>query len=68
MWLSLSECGLSAGSTRLQISEAFQHRVRKRQPEGGFAGLGGSPDNMMRVLSPPLGRSICGTADNRARV
>ena len=33
----------SSGSCSAQMSWAFQHRVRNRQPDGGVAGLGGSP-------------------------
>ena len=34
---------IRAGSVVVQASCAFQQRVRKRHPEGGFAGLGTSP-------------------------
>ena len=35
----------SSGSSAAQMSCAFQHRVRNRQPEGGWLGLGISPDS-----------------------
>jgi hypothetical protein len=34
---------INCGSSTEQRSWAFQHRVWKRQPDGGFAGLGTSP-------------------------
>ena len=44
--------GTSAGSSSAQISCAFQQRVRKRQPDGGFAGLGTSPSSTIRERLP----------------
>ena len=41
----------SAGSSVAQISCAFQHRVRNRQPLGGSTGLGTSPSSTMRLRS-----------------
>src|SRR5262249_29878367 len=43
------ECSLNSGSTSEQICCAFQHRVWKRQPLGGFTGLGTSPVRMIRL-------------------
>jgi hypothetical protein len=54
--------------TAWQISAAFQHRVRNRQPDGGFAGDGTSPSNTMRALDRSMRGSGTGTADRRAFV
>jgi hypothetical protein len=35
--------GISFGSSAAQIASAFGQRVRNRQPDGGFCGLGTSP-------------------------
>jgi hypothetical protein len=48
------------------MSWAFQHLVWKRQPAGGFSGLGGSPGRLSRCRAfLVLGT---GTADSSARV
>ena len=47
---------------------AFQHRVRNRQPLGGFAGLGTSPSSTMRRRARSLRGSGTGTADSSACV
>ena len=44
----------------------FQQRVRKRQPEGGFAGLGTSPVSTMRSRLPRWVGSSIGTAESSA--
>ena len=46
-----------------QISWAFQHRVRKRQPEGGDCGLGTSPSRTMCLRA----RSGSGVGDGHGR-
>ena len=51
-----------------QMSCAFQQRVRKRQPDGGFAGLGTSPVSMIRCLCLRASGSRIGTADSSACV
>ena len=48
----------SAGSSSAQIGCAFQQRVRKRQPDGGFAGLGTSPSSTIRLRLPALARLL----------
>src|SRR6478752_9578244 len=59
----------SGGSVVLQICVAFQHRVWKRQPEGGEIGDGTSPLSRMRsLLAPRLRGSGTGTADMSAVV
>ena len=49
---------ISAGSSSAQIGCAFQQRVRKRQPEGGFAGLGTSPSSTIRFRRRSLRRLL----------
>ena len=49
---------ISAGSSSAQIGCAFQQRVRKRQPDGGFAGFGTSPSSTMRFRLPALRRIL----------
>ena len=53
-----------AGSTSAQMSITYGHRVRNRQPEGGFAGDGISPrstsrgrDRWMRGLGTGIAES-----------
>ena len=56
------------GSSSAQMSCAFQQRVRNRQPDGGFTGLGTSPLSTIRSrLRSRLG-SGSGTADSNAWV
>ena len=57
-----------AGSSVAQISCAFQHRVRKRQPEGGDCGLGTSPSSTMCLRARSALGSGMGTADRSAWV
>ena len=73
--MAAAAVGTSGGSTCAQISCAFQQRVRKRQPEGGLAGLGTSPSSTMRLRlprcagarsGPPRGAPGC-TGARRAR-
>ena len=56
------------GSSRAQRSTAIGQRVRKRQPEGGLAGLGTSPVRMMRSRLASSSGSWIGTADSSAWV
>ena len=58
---------ISAGSSSAQMSWAFQQRVRNRQPDGGFAGLGTSPSSTIRSR-PRWPGSGTGTADRSAWV
>ena len=58
----------SGGSTSAQRGCALKHRVRKRQPDGGSAGLGRSPSSTMRVRSRSRLGSGTGTADSSACV
>ena len=58
---------VNAGSSREQISCAFGQRVWKRQPAGGFAGLGTSPVSRIRSRLRS-GGSGTGTADSSAPV
>ena len=58
----------SGGSSCAQISFAFQQRVRKRQPDGGLAGLGTSPSSMILVRLPRWSGDSIGTADSSACV
>ena len=51
-----------------QMSCAFQHRVRKRQPDGGLAGRGTSPCEMIRSRCSRAVGSGTGTADSSAWV
>ena len=49
----------SAGSSVAQIASAFQHRVRKRHPDGGAIGEGGSPckhDPLACSFPPRIGQ------------
>ena len=46
----------------------FGQRVRKRQPEGGLAGLGMSPSRTMRLRPRSLAGSGMGIAESRAWV
>jgi hypothetical protein len=59
---------ISSGSSAAQRGCAFQQRVRKRQPEGGFVGRGSSPERMIRPPSPRPSRSGVGRADKSACV
>ena len=59
---------MSAGSSSAQIGCAFQQRVRNRQPDGGFAGLGTSPSSTIRLRLPRWPGSSIGTADSSACV
>jgi hypothetical protein len=56
------------GSSSAQIGCAFQQRVRKRQPDGGFAGLGTSPSSTIRLRLPRCDGSSIGTAESSACV
>ena len=58
----------SGGSSSAQISCAFQQRVRKRQPDGGFAGLGTSPSSTIRERWPRWFGDSIGTAERSACV
>ena len=58
----------SAGSSVAQMSWAFQHRVRKRQPDGGDCGLGTSPSSTMCFRARSALGSGTGTAESRAWV
>ena len=59
---------MSSGSCSAQIACAFQHRVRNRQPDGGFAGLGTSPSSTIRSRLPRWPGSSIGTAESSACV
>src|SRR5476651_1102306 len=56
----------SGGSIRAQTSSAKGQRVRKRQPDGGSMGLGGSP--WIGASWVRLRGSIDGRAESSARV
>ena len=59
---------INSGTSPEQTSWAFQHLVRNRHPEGGFAGLGTSPWRRIRCRpSRPFG-SGTGTAESSASV
>ena len=55
----------SGGTALAQASSAIGQRVRKGQPEGGFAGLGSSPFRMRSPSEPSPGCSE-GVAASRA--
>src|SRR5260221_870415 len=59
-----SPCNRSLGSSVRQRSKTYGQRVWKRQPLGGFTGLGTSPLRMMRWRAAP--GSGTGTAESRA--
>jgi hypothetical protein len=59
-------CEVRTGSSRSHTLSANAHRVRKRQPEGGLIGFGGSPASGER--SSRLSGSIDGRDANSARV
>ena len=70
IWCVPPSTTASGGSCAAQISCAFQHRVRNRQPDGGLIGLGTSPVSRIRsrwALSRRAG-SGTGTADISATV
>ena len=54
----------SSGTSSAQRSRAFQHRVRKRHPEGMFVGEGTSPKRMIRSRCSRASGSGTGTADS----
>src|SRR5258705_3486608 len=56
----------SSGSSILQRSNTYGHRVWKRQPVGGLIGLGPSPLRMIRWRAAP--GSGTGTAESNACV
>ena len=60
--------GEKTGTSSAQTPCAFQQRVRNRQPDGGFAGLGTSPSSTMRVRSALPAGSGTGTAERSAWV
>ncbi len=57
-----------SGTFSAQIFSASQQRVRKRQPEGGFAGLGTSPSRIIRFRFSSTRGSATGTAESSAWV
>jgi len=57
---------VKAGSAVSHTASANAHRVRKRQPEGGSIGLGGSPKSGASIVR--WSGSIDGIADSNARV
>ena len=63
-----SERSSSWGSSCEQISWAFQQRVWKRHPDGGFAGDGTSPTRTIWSRLPRSVGSGTGTAESRAWV
>ena len=58
--------GFYLGSSTRHLSKTLLQRVWKRQPAGGFIGLGTSPCRMMRVVLVSF--STWGNADSRASV
>ena len=59
----------SGGSSSAQIGCASGQRVRKRQPLGGFIGLGTSPERTIRrVFIPGRGTGIAESSATRVRV
>src|SRR5262249_42931916 len=63
-----SALAISGGSVVAQTACALKQRVRKRQPEGGAAGLGTSPRSTMRRRARSRRGSGIGTADSSACV
>ena len=61
-----SSAGVSAGGTVAQTLSAKSQRVRKRHPEGGLIGFGGSPLSGASVVRRRA--SIDGIAEIRALV
>ena len=55
--------GWGGGSIEAHSEMATGQRVRKRQPDGGFAGLGRSPFKMVRWRCASMSGSGTGTAD-----
>ncbi len=59
----------AAAPAAAQMSCAFQHRVRNRQPDGGLIGLGTSPSSRIRSRRPPIAACFTsGAADSSACV
>lgn len=58
----------NGGSSAAHLSCAFQQRVRKRQPLGGLAGLGGSPTSTICERVARAFGSGTGTALSKAWV
>ena len=58
----------SSGTSSAHTSVAFQQRVRKRHPDGGSVGVGGSPSSTMRRRPRSISGSGIGAADSSAWV
>ena len=66
-WRSTARAA-SGGSSAAHRSRAFQQRVRKRQPEGGSAGEGTSPESRITSRRVRASGSGTGTAESSACV
>jgi len=58
--------GPNAGTAAAQAATAIAHRVRNTHPDGGSAGLGGSPGSNIRVRRRAASR--LGAAESSACV